>query len=136
MTSTVAPTDAESFVLDASALLALIQDEPGGNIVEVMIADSMISSVNWSEVLYRLLARNVDVSGFRGDFEAMGLRIESFTAEHAEIAAQLRTRVAHLGLSLGDRACLALAGVLNLPVATSDAIWARLDLDVEVRLIR
>lgn len=136
MTSTVAPTEFESFVLDASALLALIQDEPGADIVQVMIADSVISSVNWAEVVQKSLSRDVEVSRLRGGLEALGMRIESFTAEHAEDAAKLRSFVVSLGLSLGDRACLALAGAMGLPAVTADTAWARLDLDVEVRLIR
>lgn len=128
--------ESESFVLDASALLALLQREPGAELVRAMVANSVISSVNWHEVLYKTLSRDLDITGLRGGLEALGLRIESFTPEHAEIAAQLRSTVAPLGLSLGDRACLALAGALSLPAVTSDAVWGRLDLDVDVRLIR
>ena len=136
MTSTGAPTESQSFVLDALALLALLQREPGAGLVQAMVGNSVISSVNWHEVLYKTLSRDVDITGLRGGLEALGPRIESFTPEHAEIAAKLRSFVASLGLSLGDRACLALAGALGLPAVTADTAWARLDLDVEVRLIR
>ena len=67
---------------------------------------------------------------------ALGLRVADFTAESAEATAQLGSVAAPPGLSLGDRACLALAGALGVPALTSDTAWARLDLGIEVQIIR
>ncbi len=136
MTSGAAVGRSEAFVLDASAVLALQQEEPGAELAEAKVTASAISAVNWSEVIHKSLARHRDVAGLREDLEALGLRIEHFTAEGAEATARLGSVTAPLGLSLGDRACLALAGALGVPAVTSDTAWARLDLDIEVQIIR
>ena len=123
-------------VLDASALLALLHHEPGAELVEEALEQAAISSVNWSEVYERWLTRGVDVSGLRADAEALGLEIVPFTVEDAEQAAELSAPTRHLGLSLGDRACLGLARRLDLPAITADRAWLDVDLGVEVKSIR
>lgn len=125
-----------SCVLDASALLALLNSEPGGDVVADLLATAVISSVNWSEVLQKALDRQAEVEGLRQDLEALGLEILPFTAEHAETTAHLRAKTQHLGLSLGDRACLALAGTLGLPAVTADRIWDDAEIGVEIRIAR
>jgi PIN domain nuclease of toxin-antitoxin system len=125
-----------SCVLDASALLALLNSEPGGEIVADLLASAVISSVNWSEVVQKSLDRQADVDGLRQDLEALGLEIRSFTAEDAERTAQLRAITERLGLSLGDRACLALAASLGLPAVTADRIWDDLEIGIAVRVAR
>jgi PIN domain nuclease of toxin-antitoxin system len=134
--STEAGEDGRSCVLDASALLAMLNSEPGGEAVVGLLATAAISSVNWSEVIQKALDRQAEVDGLRQDLEALGLEIFPFTAEHAERTAQLRSRTQHLGLSLGDRACLALAATLELPAVTADRIWEELEIGVEVRIAR
>lgn len=74
-------------VLDASALLAWLHDEPGGDQVEALLEVAVMSAVNWSEVLQKSVARGVAVEGLREDLEALGLQIEPFTIRDAEIAA-------------------------------------------------
>jgi PIN domain nuclease of toxin-antitoxin system len=123
-------------VLDASALLALLHGEPGGETVEELLGTSAISSVNWSEVIQKALEKETKVDGLREELESLGLEIISFTAEHAEKTARLRAETRSAGLSLGDRACLALADVLGRPAVTADKIWADLPLRVEVRVVR
>jgi PIN domain nuclease of toxin-antitoxin system len=125
-----------SCVLDASALLALLNSEPGGEIVADLLASAVISSVNWSEVVQKSLDRQADVDGLRQDLEALGLEIRSFTAEDAERTAHLRAITERLGLSLGDRACLALAASLGLPAVTADRIWDDLEIGIAVRVAR
>ncbi|HEX2107771.1 MAG TPA: type II toxin-antitoxin system VapC family toxin [Rubrobacteraceae bacterium] len=126
-----------SCVLDASALLALLQQEPGAEIVETLLEEAVISSVNWSEVVQKSLDHGVELGSLREDLEALGLSITPFSVEEAEIAAALRRGTARLGLSLADRACLALASRLSIPVLTTDRTWAELQLGaVSVRLIR
>jgi PIN domain nuclease of toxin-antitoxin system len=125
-----------TFVVDASALLALLHSEPGAEIVEEALEDAAISTVNWSEVCQRWIAHEVDVSNLRTDTEALGLEILPFTASDAEQAAELWSTTRHLGLSLGDRACLGLARRLGRPALTADRAWLDADFGVEVRMIR
>ncbi len=127
---------APGYVLDASALLALLQREPGAEAVERLLDRSVISSVNWSEVVQRGLSRGVRDEGMRGDLEALGVRILPFGAAEAEATARLWPATRDAGLSLGDRACLSLAQGLGVPALTADRGWAALDVGVEVRLIR
>ncbi|SDW70248.1 type II toxin-antitoxin system VapC family toxin [Nitrosomonas oligotropha] len=123
-------------VLDASALLAFLQNEPGCDQVEAALAEAVISSVNWAEVVQKSIAADVDVKGMREDLEALGLRITPFSAEEAGITAQLWQKTRHAGLSLGDRACLSTGIGLDATVLTADKIWATLNLPVAVRCIR
>lgn len=76
-------------VLDASALLCFLQDEPGNERVEEVLPEAVISSVNWAEVVQKSITAGVDVRATRIDLEALGLTILPFTAEEAEIAGQL-----------------------------------------------
>ncbi len=121
-------------VLDASALLAWLQDEPGAEEIEGELADSAISSVNWSEVLQKSLAYGVDITGLRADLEALGLAIVPFDADSAEQAARLRTPGS--GLSLADRACLALGIQQDVPVWTADRLWTQVATGATVKLLR
>jgi ribonuclease VapC len=123
-------------VLDASALLAMMKSEPGGMIVEARLLGSGISSVNWSEVIQKLIAQEVVTIGLQEALEDLGLIILPFTTEQAELAASLWTTTKSLGLSLGDRSCLALAITLSLPVLTADKAWENLELPITVQVIR
>jgi ribonuclease VapC len=123
-------------VLDASALLALLHAEPGADAVQDAVDEAAISTVNWSEVQQRWIGHGVDPRGLRADVEALGLELVAFTADDAEYAADLWPRTRRLGLSLGDRACLALAHRLGLLALTADRSWLRVKLDVEVQPIR
>jgi ribonuclease VapC len=125
-------------VLDASALLAYFHDEPGADTVDAVLAESFMSTVNWSEVVQKSLARGVDTQGLREDVEALGVRVEAFTAEDAECAARLWPATRALGLSLGDRACLALGRRVGFPVLTTDRAWLDLaePLGLAIRNVR
>jgi len=123
-------------VLDASALLAFLQGEQGGESVEAVLHEAAISTVNWSEVVQKAMGRAVSVEGLRADLEALGLSITPFSAAQAEQAAELWPQTRALGLSLGDRACLALGLHSQLPVMTTDREWGDLSLSVDVRVLR
>ena len=123
-------------ILDASALLAYLSAEPGGDATEAVLNRSAISTINWSEVLQKSLAQGHSVENRREDLEALGLLIYPFTAEDAEAAALLWSQTRQVGLSLADRACLALAQRLGVPVLTADRAWGNLDVAVTVRVIR
>lgn len=129
-------------VLDASALLAYLRDEPGADEVTTAIGDgTSISAVNLAEVLSRVAARGADPGRLADQLRASGLldgalTVEPFTAGDAIEAARLRPLTSGAGLSLGDRACLALGRRLSLPVLTADSAWAGIEVGVELRQIR
>jgi ribonuclease VapC len=125
-----------SLVLDASALLAFLHNETGGDLVSRALEGGTASTVNWSEVLQKSLQRNVDVEGMQQEFIAVGVSFEPFTLQQAETAARLWSRTRNHGLSLADRACLALAIDKALPVLTADRTWSELGLDIEIHVIR
>ena len=123
-------------VLDASALLALMNAEPGAEVVATALVDAVISAVNLSEVTAKL-------SDFGyAEHEAWTAAVDlvptvvPFDTRLARSAARLRRPTRALGLSFGDRACLALAEQLGLPALTADQTWRRLSLGIEVRLVR
>ena len=123
-------------VLDSSAVLALIWAEAGEPAVAAVMPEARISAVNVIEVVQKLVDRDVDDHVIRATLDGLELRVEPFDADQALQAGLLRRATRSKGLSLGDRACLALARSLGLPVITADRAWAELDLGVEVVLIR
>jgi PIN domain nuclease of toxin-antitoxin system len=123
-------------VLDASALLALVKGEPGGEIVAEAFPHVAISAVNLSEVVAKLTERSMPTAMVRTVLEDLDLDIHPFDAESAFAAGALRTPTRELGLSFGDRACLALGQQLDLPVLTTDRAWTHLELGITVRPIR
>ncbi|MCP4408552.1 MAG: type II toxin-antitoxin system VapC family toxin [Gammaproteobacteria bacterium] len=125
-----------TLVLDASALLAFLHDEPGADCVRDALEGGIVSSVNWAEVVQKSLLRRADISGMQEEFAEVGVIIEPFTPEQAEIAAHLRQKTRRHGLSLADRACLALTMERKVPVLTADRTWGELGLGVEIRLLR
>lgn len=130
------PSTASGAVLDASALVALLWNEPGAEAVEPLLGRAVISALNMSEVLQRYQAVNLGLAGKRESIEALGIDTEPFGVRDAEIAAGLWKPTRDAGLSLADRACLALASRLGLPAHTADTGWSGIDLGVEVVLIR
>lgn len=128
-------------VLDASALLAFVFEEHGAPVVEELIESGgcYLSAVNYSEVLLKLGERGVTATQLASDFEERGfldlVEIVDFTAEMAEAAADLWESTRTLGLSLGDRVCLALAKSYGVPAVTTDREWTKVP-DVTVRPIR
>jgi PIN domain nuclease of toxin-antitoxin system len=126
----------ERLVLDASALLAALLEEPGGDVVATDIAGASISTVNWCEVAEKLRSMGADPRRARIALSAEKLDFRPFTPEDADLAATLRERTQALGLSLADRACLSLAARLDAPALTADRAWKNLDVDIEVRVIR
>ena len=125
-----------SAVVDASALLAWLHDEPGAECVAAVLDGALVSAVNWSEVVQKLLQRGADIEGMDADVVELGVTIEPFTAAHADVGARLWAKTRKAGLSLADRACLALAQDRALPVLTADQAWMALGLDTEIVLIR
>ena len=123
-------------VFDASALLALIRGEPGADIVASHLGRAAMSSVNVAEVYGRLLREGFRPEEFRRDIEAIDFKLHSFDAEQAFLAGRLEPATRPLGLSLGDRACLALALSLGVPALSGDRRWAGAEVGVEINLFR
>jgi len=123
-------------VLDASALLALLNRESGHEEVARIISRAAISAVNLSEVATKLAESGMPGEAIRDALEGLALETHDFGRELAFQTGLLRPTTRSRGLSLGDRACLALGQQLNLPVLTTDRAWEGLDLGVEVRLAR
>ena len=124
-------------VLDASAVLALVQDEPGADLVAEVLDGAAMSTVNVAEVVGKLVDAGLDGRRAVELLESSGVEILSLTIEDAVLAGALRELVGGRSLSLGDRCCLAL-GLRSTPaeVLTADRGWADLDLPLAVRLVR
>lgn len=110
-------------VLDSSAILAAIFEETGGEIVERMLETSLVSSVNMAEVCTKLTEKGIFSKQTINDLQRLGLEIVDFDLDQAIQAARLRPLTRHLGLSLGDRSCLALAMLRNTTAVTADREW-------------
>ena len=123
-------------VWDASALLLILLREPGWEAWVAELRGGSISSVNLAEVATKLLDAGGTVEETRQILNALPLSIHDFTPELAYRAAEFRRPTRSLGLSLGDRACLALGSSLAVPVLTADRDWHRLDLEIEIVLVR
>lgn len=125
-------------VLDASAMLAYLHHENGAEIVEKILMGAVISSVNWSEVLQKAMAHNIDTAGLWRIFRLWRVSVMPFDSEDAAYAAQLWQTTKGYGLSMGDRACLALGWKLKSTVYTADRIWQEIALltDLSICVIR
>jgi ribonuclease VapC len=123
------------FALNSSAVLALLKKEPGGEIVQALLPEALISSVNLAEVVTKLSERGSTEEAIDTALWSLNLTIVDFGQSAARATGLLRRATRSRGLSLGDRACLALAQERELTAVTADAAWAGAT-DVPVRLIR
>ena len=125
---------ATGVVLDASAILALLQGEEGADEVERLLDGASMASINLSEVIQKAEQHSVDTEGLEYDLEALGIEFRDFGMAMARPTAKLWS--AGSGLSLGDRACLALAQTTEAIAVTTDGRWAEASLPLDVRVIR
>lgn len=123
-------------VLDASALLALLNAETGAESVAAALPDAVVSAVNLSEVVAKLAEAGMPEKAIRDALLALPLPVVPFDREQAYEAGMLRPSTRGMGLSLGDRGCLSLAKRLGVPALTADKSWERLAVGVKVRVIR
>lgn len=125
-------------IFDASVLLALVLDEPGAERATESLSDGIISSVNLAEVMSILTHRGASREDLDALLNDLPLEIEDFTTDDAIQTALLRPQTRSHGLSLGDRACLALGHRLQGRVLTADKAWADLsdDLSLSIELLR
>jgi PIN domain nuclease of toxin-antitoxin system len=123
-------------VLDASAVLALLQAEPGASRVAAVLSRAVVSSVNLSEVVAKLADVGMPEAEIHAALDSLGMDVRPFDESLAYRAGLLRPASRALGLSLGDRAGLALAMELGCPVLTTDQQLQALDVPVSVEVIR
>jgi ribonuclease VapC len=128
----------EDIVLDASALLALMDDEPGQRAVAATLPGALISAVNLAEVVSKLAERGMPAERAHARALAVGIRVIAFDSDQARSVGALRPQTKAAGLSFGDRCCLALAKRLDALVLTTDRRWTDVGpaVGVRVRAIR
>lgn len=115
-------------ILDASAVLCLLQNEPGQDKVRAALRDTaLINAVNWAEVAKKTVENGTFYPGLRQDLADIGLLVTDFDGHAAEAAGLLYPETKHLGLSLADRACIARALILDAPCLTTDRIWSQVE---------
>ena len=125
-----------SVVIDASAVLAVLNGELGTERIEDFPVGGLISATNFSEVLSKLVDVGLDDNAAVGAFDALMLTVVPVDTAQAQYAGLLRRQTREHGLSLGGRACLALAATRKFPAVTADRVWAKLDLGIEIKVIR
>lgn len=125
-----------SVVLDTSAIMAVIRREQGRERVIEVLPRASVSTVNYAEVVGNLVMRGMPLAIARAEFEGLRIRTVPFDEEQALETGGLRRFSHHLQLSLGDRACIALARMRKALVLTTDRRWSDTDFGVEIRQIR
>ena len=124
-------------VLDASAVLAALKREPGADVVTEALAEgAAISAINLAEIVSKLADWGMDGTTIRATLDPLKLEVIAFDADAAYATGLLRSTTRQGGLSLGDRACMALAQRLGAHALTADRTWADLSLDVVIRVLR
>jgi PIN domain nuclease of toxin-antitoxin system len=123
-------------VLDASVILAAMLGEMTPAEAELWLVGSCLSTVNLSEVVSKLVDRGYEADAIGQNLDALKLDVRPFDPAQAQRAGLLRGATRQFGLSLGDRACLALAAELDRPAVTADKAWAELEIGIRIELIR
>jgi ribonuclease VapC len=123
-------------VLDASALIAFILNEPGAEKVAAVLTVSCISAVNLEETLSKMVQYGKPLEAVSYQIERLRIPVIPFDVEQARTAASLWKVTRPIGLSLGDRSCLSLALNLSVPALTTERNWAKIDIGARVENIR
>lgn len=124
-------------VFDASALIVLFAKEKGYELIKTHLKDAIISSINIAEVYkYCIEVQNLTKDEANSLIKLADIKIVDFSQEQALITAELVHKTKQYGLSLGDRACIALAMLKNHPVLTCDKIWQKVDVGLEFIMAR
>lgn len=126
----------QNIIFDSSAVLALLKQEDGHEVASAYLEQAIISTVNVSEIISVLVRDGVYSNEVSNYLESTFLHIEDFNLNQAKIAGSLFDKTKKYGLSFGDRACLALAKEKKLPVLTADKVWKKVDVGVDIKLIR
>ncbi len=128
------------YVLDASALLAVLLAEKGAEVVAPHLRDAEVSIINVCEVLTKAAEQGADVDIVQRTLDSYGFRTRAFRDAHSRQSALLRPLTKAFGLGFGDRACLVQGMFSGMPILTGDQDWLKLNLDpalgIDIRLIR
>jgi ribonuclease VapC len=125
-----------SAVLDSSAVLAVLNAEPGADLVIAALDDALLSTVNYAEVVSKIVERGGTYKEAEAALQLITATVVDFDLALAQRTGALRAETLKRGLSLGDRACLSLAEREGVPAITGDRNWVAAVSTVEVRLIR
>jgi PIN domain nuclease of toxin-antitoxin system len=126
-----------SYILDSSALLALVLEEPRQEYMRAVLRQgAVVNAANLAEVVARLVDYGYTDEAMDESITSLQLSIVEFQRTNAHESGLLRHTTKSAGLSVGDRACLALAREMNVPAVTADRIWATLNLGIDIQLIR
>ena len=123
------------YVIDSSVILAILKNEPGAEAVQYL-DEGIISAVNMAEVITKLFQLGYPKNDMTNIFKLLPVSTVAFDKDSIFTSASIYEIAKKFGLSFGDRACLSLGIDKNLPVLTADRVWIKLDLPVEVKLIR
>ncbi len=123
-------------VLDASALMALLRDEPGADKVAAVLTGALISAVNYSEILKKTIERGGESAPVAAFIRSLGITIVTYDEAQAVVSADLYTKTKKHGMSFADRACLALGVTRKLPVLTAERAMAAIRLPIKIQVIR
>jgi PIN domain nuclease of toxin-antitoxin system len=126
----------DTAVLDSSAVLALLQNEAGAAVVGQLVYGALLSAVNLTEVYSKLIGKGLSAPFTWQRISSLQCDVCPYTGEQARIAAELMPATRPFGLSLVDRACLALAIERKATVYTTDKVWKKLSLGIEIEVIR
>jgi PIN domain nuclease of toxin-antitoxin system len=124
------------YVLDASAVLTVLNQETGKERVEAILGQAAVSTVNVAETIGKLRDAGMNDANARASLELLHLEVVDFDIEMARLAGSLKPATKKLGLSLGDRCCLALGSLRGNTVVTADRLWAKLKLGIQVEVLR
>ena len=125
-----------AIVFDSSVVIAILKQSPGFSTAESSISDALISTVNMSEVATYLARNSVPKDTIQEVLASFPIQVVPFEESLAIQTGCLYSSCKHLGLSLGDRACLALAMSRKMPVLTADRVWSKLDLGISIQVLR
>jgi ribonuclease VapC len=123
-------------VLDASAVLAILNQEPGADVVQERLSEALMSFVNTVEVGTKLVDGGMTATAAKEAIELLEIVMVDLNQDLAEAAVELREVTRAVGLSLADRACLALALREGAVALTADRVWANVDVGCQIELIR
>ena len=126
----------ETYVLDASAVLCLLQEEKGADRVAHVLPAAVIGAVNYAEVVGKLVESGIDEATADGLMDTLQLKVIPFDRIQARLAGALRATTRKLGLSLGDRACLALATAEGATALTCERVWTKFEAPCKVEGLR
>lgn len=123
-------------VLDSSAVFAVLQNETGADAVTAILESAVVSAVNYAEIIGKLIERGATLEEARRTLSTIDLQIADYDEGLAERTGELIHLTRRQGLSLGDRACIALAEREGVPAYTADRRWSQISFGIDIRLIR